>query len=321
MKDPPKRLIRALDLISKFKFSINHIPSENNIVADIISRDSNIVLDLDYQFIQILIKIRLVLEEGYSTNYSGNLGFIQERFWDRNLVTSGVECQKNRLEQEKHGLLNPLPISARPWDNMTMDFLNLPTTDSSMDQVLLILDRLSKIVKNNSLQEKHYINRSSRVFLEKDSLVKLKTTALSTTHLAGPKPESPSLMATLSEKPVRHTSSSKNTWNVFFSSMKIFNNTEGLGTNLLNSCNMFYKEVSISFRHSSMNNLAYRYQARIGCNWGVYGLLCNALPRVFAKFFSAKGIFYSTNEGLQPDVVWPNLVENGSLEEFLYSHT
>ncbi|KAN0018537.1 hypothetical protein ACTFIU_011155 [Dictyostelium citrinum] len=91
-----------------------------------------------------------------------------------------------------------------------MEFLNLPTTDSSMDQVLLILDSLSKMVKNNSLQEKHYISRSSRVFWKKivcnygfplsifsdkdklfkselwtnlmnEASVKLKTTALSTT--------------------------------------------------------------------------------------------------------------------------------------------
>ncbi|KAM9969356.1 hypothetical protein ACTFIR_001190 [Dictyostelium discoideum] len=208
MKDPPKRLIRALDLISKFKFSIIHIPGENNIVADMLSRDANFVLDWDDHFIQNIIKsyevvtgkdriwfetvirredvvlkdgiyyfidpstesnriilvdkdqIRLVLDEAHSTNYAGHLGryrlgakirnsFIWARFWDRisNYVTSCVECQKNRLEQEKHGLLNPLPIPARPWDDITMDFLNLPTTESGMDQVLVIVDRLSKMVR------------------------------------------------------------------------------------------------------------------------------------------------------------------------------
>ncbi|KAM9973569.1 hypothetical protein ACTFIW_010671 [Dictyostelium discoideum] len=208
MKDPRKRLIRALDLISKFKFSIIHIPGENNIVADMLSRDANFVLDWDDHFIQNIIKsyevvtgkdriwfetvirredvvlkdgiyyfidpstesnriilvdkdqIRLVLDESHSTNYAGHLGryrlgakirnsFIWARFWDRisNYVTSCVECQKNKLEQEKHGMLNPLPIPARPWDDITMDFLNLPTTESGMDQVLVIVDRLSKMVR------------------------------------------------------------------------------------------------------------------------------------------------------------------------------
>ncbi|KAN0018536.1 hypothetical protein ACTFIU_011154 [Dictyostelium citrinum] len=66
IKDPPKRLIKALELISKFKFSIIYIPSENNII----SRDSNFVRE----DVVLKDKIRLVLKEAYSTNYAGNLG-------------------------------------------------------------------------------------------------------------------------------------------------------------------------------------------------------------------------------------------------------
>ncbi|KAN0055542.1 hypothetical protein ACTA71_008655 [Dictyostelium dimigraforme] len=106
MKYPPKRLIRALDLISKFRFSFIHIPGEKNYIS--IRRSTCNKLFRSF---------------------------------------SCVECQKNRAEQEKHGLLNPLPIPARPWNDIKMDFLNLPTTESGMDQVLVIVDRLSKMVK------------------------------------------------------------------------------------------------------------------------------------------------------------------------------
>ncbi|KAM9996527.1 hypothetical protein ACTFIZ_002337 [Dictyostelium cf. discoideum] len=208
MKDPPKRLVRALDLISKFKFTITHIPGEKNIVADMLSRDSNFALDWDDKFIQdiknsyksltgkdkiwfetlvtredvvekngmwyfidpttdsnriILVdkdQIRTVLDEAHSTNYSGHLGryrlgmklrgsFIWSKFWDRinNFVTSCIECQKGKIEQEKHGLLNPLPIPSKPWDDITMDFLSLPLSINGFDQVFVVVDRLSKMVK------------------------------------------------------------------------------------------------------------------------------------------------------------------------------
>ncbi|KAM9981132.1 hypothetical protein ACTFIY_003430 [Dictyostelium cf. discoideum] len=206
MKDPPKRLVRALDLISKFKFTITHIPGEKNIVADMLSRDASFALDWDDKSIQeiknsyksltgkdkiwfetlvtredvmekdgmwyfidpttdsnriILVdkdQIKMVLDEAHSTNYSGHLGrlgmklrcsFIWAKFWDRinNFVMSCIECQKGKLEQEKHGLLNPLPIPSKPWDDITMDFLSLPMTENGFDQVFVVVDRLSKMVK------------------------------------------------------------------------------------------------------------------------------------------------------------------------------
>ncbi|KAM9970473.1 hypothetical protein ACTFIR_002329 [Dictyostelium discoideum] len=116
--------------------------------------DSNRIILVDKD------QIKTVLDEAHSTNYSGHLGryrlgmklrcsFIWAKFWDRinNFVMSCIECQKGKLEQEKHGLLNPLPIPSKPWDDITMDFLSLPMTENGFDQVFVVVDRLSKMVK------------------------------------------------------------------------------------------------------------------------------------------------------------------------------
>ncbi|KAM9973422.1 hypothetical protein ACTFIW_010511 [Dictyostelium discoideum] len=208
MKDPPKRLVRALELISRFKFTITYIPGEKNYVADMLSRNQNFVLEWDnnlikeitnsytkligkertwfetmlkredvvkrdgaYYFIdpatdtnRIVVvdkdHIKLILDEAHQTNYSGHLGkhrlgakvrnsFVWPRFWDRitNYVLSCVECQKSRLEQDKHGQLQNLQIPAKPWDDISMDFLNLPITINGNDCALVIVCRLSKMVK------------------------------------------------------------------------------------------------------------------------------------------------------------------------------
>ncbi|KAM9954909.1 hypothetical protein ACTFIW_001012 [Dictyostelium discoideum] len=55
--------------------------------------------------------------------------------------------QKNRIERAKSGLLNPLPIPSRPWNNISMDFLNLPKSNAGKDSVMVIVCRLSKISK------------------------------------------------------------------------------------------------------------------------------------------------------------------------------
>ncbi|EGC36333.1 hypothetical protein DICPUDRAFT_18799, partial [Dictyostelium purpureum] len=84
-------------------------------------------------------QITKILDEGHLSNYAGHPGvyrltarirpsFYFPKFWKRvkAYVAACPECQKVRIEREKHGLLNPLPIPARPWNDVTMDFLSLP---------------------------------------------------------------------------------------------------------------------------------------------------------------------------------------------------
>jgi transposase InsO family protein len=58
------------------------------------------------------------------------------------------ECQKNKSEtQNPAGLLQPLAISDSRWHTITMDFITgLPTTAKGRDSILVVVDKLSKMV-------------------------------------------------------------------------------------------------------------------------------------------------------------------------------
>ncbi|KAN0045075.1 hypothetical protein ACTA71_006603 [Dictyostelium dimigraforme] len=105
-------------------------------------------------------QITTLLEEAHSTTYSGHIAnyklgeklrksFYFPKFWDRinTFVAQCHDCQKNRILKEKHGQLKSLPIPAQPWDDISMDFMNLPETDNKFNSVFVIVDRLSKMVR------------------------------------------------------------------------------------------------------------------------------------------------------------------------------
>ncbi|KAM9971004.1 hypothetical protein ACTFIR_002869 [Dictyostelium discoideum] len=102
-------------------------------------------------------QITKVLDEAHSTSYAGvvrlqtklraSYYFQSFSLKVKKYVQSCAECRKNRIEQEKHGLLHPLPVPIRPWDDVSMDFMNLPNTENGFDSVYVVVGRLSKVVK------------------------------------------------------------------------------------------------------------------------------------------------------------------------------
>ncbi len=58
------------------------------------------------------------------------------------------QCQTNKPPNVKPaGLLQPLPIPSRKWESIGMDFItHLPCTKSEHDAILVVIDRLSKLV-------------------------------------------------------------------------------------------------------------------------------------------------------------------------------
>ena len=54
-------------------------------------------------------------------------------------------CQQDKVEQRQpRGLLEPLPIVERPWDNVTMDFIiRLPKSEDN-GSIIVVMDRFSK---------------------------------------------------------------------------------------------------------------------------------------------------------------------------------
>jgi hypothetical protein len=66
----------------------------------------------------------------------------------RDYVSSCVSCARNKANnQSPAGLLQPLPIPARRWETISMDFVGpLPTTTAGHDWLLVVVDKFSKMV-------------------------------------------------------------------------------------------------------------------------------------------------------------------------------
>ena len=66
-------------------------------------------------------------------------------------------CQRTKPSTQKpSGELQPLPILARPWQSIGMDFLGpLPVSTDGYDMILIIVDRLTKMA--------HFIPTTSNV--------------------------------------------------------------------------------------------------------------------------------------------------------------
>ncbi|MCO5589307.1 hypothetical protein L7F22_043273 [Adiantum nelumboides] len=100
-----------------------------------------------------------VMTECHCPPYTGHRGIATtmkgvERYfyWPRlkkdveEFVRSCLVCQKVKFDRHKaRGLLQPLPITTRPWESIAMDFIfDLPRTQSGHDDNWTIIDRFSK---------------------------------------------------------------------------------------------------------------------------------------------------------------------------------
>lgn len=60
-------------------------------------------------------------------------------------VKSCIPCSRAKVPRHKpYGLLKPLPIPSRPWDSISMDFIDQLPLSNSFTSILVIIDRLSK---------------------------------------------------------------------------------------------------------------------------------------------------------------------------------
>jgi len=99
------------------------------------------------------------LEEHHDIEISGHLGIDKtydslrrNYYWPKmgkdihKFVTSCESCQRNKSDnQTPAGLLQPLNTPTRRWEQVTMDFIvQLPTTKSGYDAIVVFVDRLTK---------------------------------------------------------------------------------------------------------------------------------------------------------------------------------
>ena len=104
---------------------------------------------------------KLLIQEHHDTPLAGHGGVtktansIQRHYWWPKLTADiqayvGIcpSCQHNKVSNQKEaGLLQPLPIPSRKWESIGMDFIvQLPCTTAGHDSILVVIDRLSKLV-------------------------------------------------------------------------------------------------------------------------------------------------------------------------------
>jgi len=111
-----------------------------------------------------------ILQECHDSSLGGHLGKdktieqVKRRFyWPgmdaiiQRYVTSCDECQRNKPSQQSPmGLLQPLPIPTRPWQQVSMDLITaLPRSRSGNDAIVVFVDKLTKLV--------HYVATTTNV--------------------------------------------------------------------------------------------------------------------------------------------------------------
>ena len=102
-----------------------------------------------------------LLAEAHDSILAGHVGSAKtielvsrNYYWPRmyeeikHYVATCTKCQQNKASHEHpQGLLQPLPVPERRWQQVTMDFITqLPMTKSGHDAIVVFVDKLSKMV-------------------------------------------------------------------------------------------------------------------------------------------------------------------------------
>ena len=86
-------------------------------------------------------------------------------------VSSCVICQKTKASTLKPvGLLQPLPIPCKVWDDITLDFIKGLSNSQGKDTILVVVDRLSKYAHFMALMHPVTVKTVAERFV--DSVVK-----------------------------------------------------------------------------------------------------------------------------------------------------
>ena len=81
-------------------------------------------------------------------------------------VCSCDSCQRNKATRhKKYGLLDPLDIPNRPWDDISMDFIVGFPESSGLMKICVVVDRFSKMAHFIPLFTDTPINEIANIFL------------------------------------------------------------------------------------------------------------------------------------------------------------
>ena len=76
-------------------------------------------------------------------------------------------CQQDKVEQRQpRGLLEPLPIAERLWDNVTMDYIiGLPKSEDN-GSIIVVVDRFSKYATFITSPTGYTMEKTTKLFLK-----------------------------------------------------------------------------------------------------------------------------------------------------------
>jgi hypothetical protein len=104
---------------------------------------------------------------------------LKQRFWWTKMkieiaryVARCDTCQKVKaIHLKSAGELQPLPIPAWKWDDISMDFIvGLPKTSGGFDSIWVIVDRLAKSAHFLSVQSLYLAIRYAKLILKESSV-------------------------------------------------------------------------------------------------------------------------------------------------------
>ena len=124
--------------------------------------------------------IPAILTELHSTPTSGHMGVmktlarVRENFvWTsmkkdvHHFVTTCFTCQQIKTDNRRSpGLLCPLPIPAKPWEDLSLDFIVGLPLYRGHSVILVIVDRFSKGLHLGSLPQHHTAAGVAKLFME-----------------------------------------------------------------------------------------------------------------------------------------------------------
>jgi len=80
-------------------------------------------------------------------------------------VKTCLTCQQNRtLNKKQAGLLQPLPISKRPWESVSMDFMVSLSPSRGFDAIMVVVDRFSKMAHFIPTKDEAMAQETGRLF-------------------------------------------------------------------------------------------------------------------------------------------------------------
>lgn len=120
-----------------------------------------------------------MLPEFHDSAIGGHSGFLRtykrvahNLFWQgmkediRQYVAKCSICQRSKYEaMTPSGLLQPLPISERVWEDITMDFIGGLPRSQGVDTILVVVDQLSKYAHFLSLSHPFMAKKVAELFV------------------------------------------------------------------------------------------------------------------------------------------------------------